>query len=652
MEKMKGESLNILRDNLNKMKQRFPEVFIEDKIDFEKLEQILGNYIDDRNERYSFNWNGKGQSLRISQTPSMGTLRPAKEDSKNWDTTENLYIEGDNLEVLKLLQKTYHNKIKMIYIDPPYNTGKDFVYKDDYKDNIKNYLDYTGQTDEEGKKMRTNTETSGRYHTDWLNMMYPRLRLARNLLTDDGVIFISIDDNEVHNLRKICDEIFGEDNFVASLPTIMNLKGNNDQFGFAGTHENTIVYYKNYNLCTLNEFTLENEELEDWLVDEYGMYKKGANLKATGVNAPREKRANLYFPIYVLVDSDNYTKDVEDNYSMNWDTERFDEKCIAIFPKTNDMEMSWRWSKKKFNEEKHNVILIFDGMDGISFYKKQRPSLGEVPTKKPKSIFYKPEYSSGNGTAELKELFDNRIFSNPKPRALLADLLQIGLDHNSIILDFFSGSSTTAHAVMQLNTVDGGNRKFIMVQLPEPTDEKSEAYKAGYKNIAEIGKERIRRAGEKILEEYKDKEGVENLDIGFKVFKLDKSNIKEWNPDYDNLQATLEDMIDNFVPGRTEEDVLYEIILKYGIDLTLPIEEHIIEGKKVFNVGIGALFVCLDNNITLDVVEGIGKLKEELEPEITRVVFKDNGFKDDSVKTNAILILQRYGIDRNEIKSI
>ena len=584
MDKLQGSSLDTLHENIRKMKQLFPEVFTENKVDIEKLEQILGGYVEGSSERYSFNWNGKGQALRISQTPSTGTLRPSKEESKNWDNTQNLYIEGDNLEVLKLLQKTYHSKIKMIYIDPPYNTGKDFVYKDDFKDNIKNYLEYTGQTDDEGKKMGTNTETSGRYHTDWLNMMYPRLRLARNLLSDDGVIFISIDDNEVHNLRKICDEIFGEDNFVASLPTIMNLKGNNDQFGFAGTHEYTLVYAKNYFECILCEFILENNEIDEWLEDDYGMYKKGANLKATGVNAPREKRPNLFFPIYIMNDDDN----------IRWALEKFDENCVSILPITNKLEMSWRWSKHKFKNEKHNVILVSNGIEGVSIYKKQRLSIGEIPSKKPKSIFYKPEYSSGNGTAELKNLFNGRIFSNPKPLVLLKDILQIGTKGDSIVLDFFSGSSTTAHAVMQLNVEDGGNRKFIMVQLPEPTDEKSEAYKAGYKNIAEIGKERIRRAGDEIIKENKAEEGIENLDIGFKVFKLDKSNIKQWNPDYNNLSVTLEDMVDNFVPERTEEDVLYEIILKYGIDLTLPIKEHNIVGKKVFDVGMGALFVCLD----------------------------------------------------------
>jgi adenine-specific DNA-methyltransferase len=299
MNKLNGESLNIVNENITKLKELFPEVFEEGKIDFEKLQNELGKFVDKESERYNFTWNGKQNAKKIAQTPSTGTLRPAQEESKNWDTTQNLYIEGDNLEVLKLLQKSYHKKVKMIYIDPPYNTGKDFVYKDNFKDNVKNYLELTGQVDSEGNRLSTNSDTSGRYHSDWLSMMYPRLKLARNLLKDDGVIFISIDDNEVANLRKLCDEIFGEDNFVALLPTIMNLKGNNDQYGFAGTHEHTLVYTKNYSFSTFYEFYVSEAELENWEEDSYGLFKQGANLKATGINAPRHKRPNLFFPLYI-----------------------------------------------------------------------------------------------------------------------------------------------------------------------------------------------------------------------------------------------------------------------------------------------------------------------------------------------------------------
>lgn len=629
MTNLSGQTLDILQENIRKILQLFPEVATEGKIDFDKLKQILGDYVEDSNERYNFTWNGKGRALRLSQTPSLGTLRPCKVESKYWDTTQNLYIEGDNLEVLKLLQKSYYGKVKMIYIDPPYNTGKDFVYKDDFHDSLENYKRITGQVDSNGNRISTNTEASGRYHTDWLNMMYPRLRLARNLLKDDGVIFISIDDNEVHNLRKICDEVFGEDNFIAMLPTVMNLKGNQDEFAFAGTHEYTIVYSKKRNEALFNEFAIEDEELYEWEEDEYGYFKKGANLKATGVNAPREKRPNLWFPIYVSKDK--------------WSLEYF-EGSEAIYPLTDGKEMSWRWSKNKFINEHYNVIVSYDN-GNVSIYKKQRPSVGDIPSKKPKTLFYKAEYSSGNGTNEIKELLGERIFSNPKPINLIQDFCEIGCTIDGIILDLFAGSATTAHAVMQLNAQDGGKRKFIMVQLPEPTDENSEAYKAGYKNICEIGKERIRRAGEKIKEENKDKENIENLDVGFKVLKLDTSNIRKWQPDYDNLEQSLLDYVDSYVEGRTELDIVYEIMLKYGLDLTYPVDEFTIAQKKVYSIGFGMLMICLDDEITTEVAKAILAKIKELSPESSRVVFKDNGFKTDSNKTNIKEILKSGGIE-------
>ena len=430
-------------------------------------------------------WDGKKEMLEMVNSKDFLTtnkkLIPCPEESKNWETTNNLYIEGDNLEVLKILIKEYRNKIKMIYIDPPYNTEKKLVYNDKFR--------------------KTKKECR---HSGWLNMMYPRLKLAKDLLRDDGVIFISIDDNEVENLRKVCDEVFGEHNFIACLPTIMNLKGNNDQFGFAGTHEYTLVFAKNKNRLIINEFVIDDDNIEEWEEDEFGYFKKGANLKATGVNAPREKRPNLWFPIYITKDND-----------IN--LERVNEDDIELYPITNGQEMSWRWSKSKILNEKHNIIITRNGGD-ISIYKKQRPAIGDLPSKKPKSIFYKPEYSSGNGTEEIKNIFEEKkVFNNPKPLSLIKDFVQLGMGKDSLIIDFLSGSATTAHAVMQLNAEDGGNRKFIMVQLPEPCDENSEAYKAGYKNICEIGKERIRRAGDKIVAET----GKTDLDIGFKVFKLE-----------------------------------------------------------------------------------------------------------------------------------
>src|SRR5699024_7432446 len=394
MSHLNGESLNIEDRNIEKLVELFPEVNTDGKIDFEKLKQILGEYVDDSEERYRFVWNGKGEALRLSQTPSMGTLRPAKEEgeSKNWDETQNLYIEGDNLEVLKLLQKSYFSKVKMIYIDPPYNTGGDFVYKDNFKDNIQHYKKITGQVDSEGNATTTNREYSGRYHTDWLNMMYTRLRLARNLLTDKGVIFISIDDNEVHNLRKLCDEVFGEENFVANLPTIMNLKGNNDQFGFSGTHEYTVVYMKNIqSIPDLYGLPLSEDEQQQYILrDDKGYYKKGATLMRTGEAGAREARPKGYYPIYV---SNDYKEMYLDRKSSN---------DIVVYPKTEDgKEMSWRRSKETL-EASIDEFIITKTKNGISFNKKQRLAEDMQKGKKAKSLFYKPNYSSGTGTNEVR----------------------------------------------------------------------------------------------------------------------------------------------------------------------------------------------------------------------------------------------------------
>ncbi len=606
MEKLNGQSMNLTENNIDNLKQLFPEVFSEGKIDFDKLRLILGDNIEENDERYQFTWNGKSEAIKNAQTPSMGTLRPDKESSKNWDSTENLYIEGDNLEVLKLLQKSYFGKVKMIYIDPPYNTGKDFVYKDNFRDSIANYKEVTNQT------TKANAETSGRYHTDWLNMMYPRLKLARNLLREDGVIFISIDDNEVTNLKKLCDEIFGEENFVSILPTIMNLKGNNDQFGFSGTHEYTLVYLKNKsNLEDLNGIDLTEEDKKEYtLQDKKGFYKQGATLMRTGEAGAREKRPKGYYPIYVSKNLDRIS------------IERINKDDYEVYPKTKDgKEMSWRRSRENLAITSGEFI-VKENRGSISFYKKQRLEEDIIKGKKAKSLFYKPEYSSGNGTAIVKDLLDGRVFDNPKPIMLVKDFIKIG-SSNDIVLDFFSGASTSAHAVMQLNAEDGGNRKFIMVQLPEVTDEKSEAYKLGYKNICEIAKERIRRAGEKVVRE----SGKMDLDIGFKVFKLDDSNIKEWSPNYDELEATLDEMTDNLKSGRTKEDLLFEILIKMGIELTAPIEEINVGDKKIYNVGMGSLILCLEyKNICEIAKERIRRAGEKVVRESGKMDL-DIGFK-------------------------
>lgn len=650
MDKINGASIDIVADNIAKLKKIFPEVFCEDKVDFERLQEVLGNYIEDKEERYRFEWNGKSKAIRISQTPSTGTLRPCKEESKDWDTTQNLYIEGDNLEVLKLLQKSYQNKIKMIYIDPPYNTGKDFVYKDDFRDNLWNYLALTGQLDEEGKKNSTNSETSGRYHTDWLNMMYPRLRLSRNLLSDDGVIFISIGQDELHNIIKLCDELYGEENRIGIVSRLMKSGGNKGRF-FSPNIDYIVIYARN--ITFTKDFKGEmSEELIKKVYNQVeksgirkGEYYRSMGLYQSSLDARPNQRYFIECPDGTLVVPPGETMPNNNNEG---------EKVI---PKPTDGVWRWTYDRYYIEKEKGNVEFK-ETTNGVLIDKDGNPSKWNIYTK----IWLKDRQDDGQTPVDIITKFENRHsakelasisipFDFAKPIGLIKYLIYIlQQDKDSIILDFFSGSATTANAVMEQNVEDNGKRRFIMVQLPEKVNNKSDAYKAGFKNICEIGKERIRRAGERILEENSDKVGVSNLDTGFKVLKLDSSNIKKWNPEYDELEQSFDDMLENFIPNRSEEDGVYEIMLKYGIDLTYPVEERVINDKKVFSIGFGALIICLDDNISLDVVNGIVELKQELEPEICRVVFKDNGFATDSVKTNAIQILKRNNI--KEVMSI
>ena len=638
MDKLKMQSLDVIGSNIQKISQLFPNCVTEHLgkdgktelgIDFEKLQAELSNeIITEGEERYQFTWPDKRAAGRLANTPTTMTLRPCREESVDFDKTQNLYIEGDNLDVLKVLRETYLGKVKMIYIDPPYNTGNDFVYNDDFAQGKGEFEETSGLFDEEGNQtvdpMQRNTESNGRFHTDWLNMIYPRLKVARDLLAEDGVIFISIDDNEERNLKNICDEVFGNSNFIAMLPTVMNLKGNQDEYAFAGTHEYTCVYTKNKGLKSFGYFDIEesDDEFSSWENDEIGFYKKGANLKSTGVNAPREKRPNLFFPIYINGDS----------FSLD-----YFEDATEILPITDGKEMSWRWSKDKFNNEKHNVIISNEN-GKISLYKKQRPALGELPTKKPKTLFYKPEYSSGNGTAQVKELFGEKIFSNPKPYDLVKDFVKVGTDNDAIILDFFSGSATTAHAVMKLNAEDGGNRKFIMVQLPEKTDEKSEAYKAGYKNICEIGKERIRRVGKKIKEEAGL--SAQNLDTGFRVLKLDSSNLEDvyYTPQDFSIGSLF---TENVKADRTNEDLLFQVMLDLGIELSAKINSKQIAGKNVHFVDDNYLVACFDRDVNESTITEIAKLQP------IYFVMRDASAANDNVIDNFEQIFRHYSPDTN-----
>jgi len=598
--------------------------------------------VEDSNERYNFTWNGKGRALRLSQTPSLGTLRPCKEESKDWDTTQNLYIEGDNLEVLKLLQKSYYGKVKMIYIDPPYNTGKDFVYKDDFHDSLENYKRITGQVDDNGKSISTNTETSGRYHTDWLNMMYPRLRLARNLLTDDGVIFISIDDNEAHNLRKICDEIFGEENLldVFYIQVRYENKSLNEKDNFQKLIEQVLVYAK-----SKHDFT-PNKPYDDYdlgkFCNEVIEEAEGETLVLGG------KKVTIYKPgqFRIVEHSEGRIGLLKDTWASgsvltgNTSGKFFDKYisnrkeidgvgCLYKVEGIGEDGLGYRY----FTGPKKESATKGQFYSGVPLERIEELRNGGSKKYKPIINFYNMSGDFGNIRHEGSVDFR----AGKKPTKMIRQFLEIVGDKDCIVLDFFSGSASTAHAVMQLNAEDYGNRKFIMVQLPETTDDPE------FVNICEIGKERIRRAGEKIKEE----KGIEamNLDVGFKVLKLDTSNIRKWQPDFNDIEQSLLDYVDNYVEGRTELDVVYEIMLKYGLDLTYPVDEFTIAQKKVYSIGFGMLMICLDDEITTEVAKGIlGKIKE-LSPESSRVVFKDNGFKSDSNKTNIKEILKSGGIE-------
>jgi adenine-specific DNA-methyltransferase len=631
-----SQSADLVQNNIDKLKSLFPEILTEGKIDFKVLQQVLGEELEEEEEYYRFTWAGKSQARREAHKPSTGTLRPAKEESLDWDTTQNVYIEGDNLEVLKLLQKSYAGKIKMIYIDPPYNTGKDFVYKDNYKDNLKNYQEVTGQLDDDGNKTTTNSDSDGRYHSNWLNMMYPRLRLARNLLKDDGVIFMSIDENEVDNLIKVGKEIFAEENHLSTL--IWSLSSGPQAGHFTRSHEYVIVFCKKRD--SLNYF----KDLSGGTI-RHGALKKISKVNPSSTvlfkkGSIRCETENISFSGEIGGSEKQYIK--SDKMTFKEGLLNEDVLIEAGWAMKNQLK-SWLSGEVTFDSKGQKVLRFYFNSQGILFYEKERGTVH------PKTVLQNKEVgNTKNGSNDIVELFGENIMSFPKPVDLVSKLIKtVSYNQEDIILDFFAGSSTTAHSTIELNINDNINRKFIQVQLPEKTEEKSEAFKAGYKTISEIGKERIRRATEKIRNENPEKS--KDMDLGFKVFKLDSSNIKSWDGNPENLNESLFDAVGNIKTDRTEEDVLYEILLKYGLDLTLPIEERIIEDKKVFNVGLGSLFICLADDITSKVAEGIGQWKEACSPEICRVIFKDNGFTDVE-KTNSVQTLKRYGI--NEIRSI
>ena len=644
MNKLKMQTQNFTDENIEKLANLFPNCVTESKdnsgklkktIDFDLLKQELSeNIIDGPRERYQLNWPGKKESLVNANTPIDKTLRPCREESVDFDTTQNLYIEGDNLEALKLLQESYLGKIKMIYIDPPYNTGKDFIYSDNFTADKEEYDEKSGQKDERGSRLVANLESNGRYHSDWLSMMYPRLKLARNLLKDDGVIFISIDDNEVANLRRICDEIFGEDNFVGAF--VINSSPSAIDYGHMGkTHDYALFYVKNNTYATTNQLEEKDKKFKyEDNISPYNLYP----LYNGNVAFNPTTRPNLYYPFYLnpnnIIDKDFFEIGLEKK--DGW---------VEVYPvvsRKDGIQRVWRWGKEKASKDLNKEIIGYKSNEGeFRVVQKTRHT-----SKLIRSLLVDNDLSSRRGTSELENLFEKKIFSFPKTIGLLNRFISIGSNETDIILDFFSGSATTAHSVMQLNSEDDSNRKYICVQIPEEIEEKSEAYKAGYKNICEIGKERIRRAGQKIKEENSDKEGIENLDIGFRVLKIDSSNIKDVYYTPDQMSQSLLDLQEeNIKEDRTPEDLLFQIMLDWGIDLTLPITRKEISGKTVYFIDGDTLVACFDDNLDSEFAKEIAKLKP------LRAVFKESGYKQDEDKINIDQVILQFSPD-TEVRAI
>lgn len=616
------KSADIISGNVEVLKSLFPDAFTEGKIDFEVLKQLLGGVVDERDEKYGLNWHGKRRARQIALTPSTGTLLPCPEESVDWNSTKNLMIEGDNLEVLKLLQKSYAGKVKLIYIDPPYNSGGDFVYPDDFSDSIKNYLELTGQM-ADGKKLSTNTEASGRFHTDWLSMMYPRLKLAKSLLGRDGLIFVSIDDGELPTLRLAMDDIFGEESFLAAF--IWKSRQNKDNRSVTGAsidHEYIVAYGNKIRGSQRNVAQYSNPDGDprgDW---------SSANM--VGI-ATADRRPNLHYDLINPATGINYGCP-----DMGW---RYDRTTMArlivegriLWPTTAD----GRPRRKAFISELESEFTGFSTVIGEALFTR-------------------------DGTADIDSLFEARIFSFPKPVELIRTLIEQATFGNDIVLDFFAGSGTTAHATMLQNAADNSARRFITVQLPEPLDPGNRDQKTAAdfcaklgrpQNIAELTKERLLRAGKKIGADNPDFAG----DTGFRVFKLASSNIRAWEPNAADLEDSLLKNAEHLVQGRKEQDVLYELLLKLGLDLCVPIETKTMASKMVHSIGGGTLIACLADGLTKNVVEelanGIVEWRKALAPAFdTRVVFKDTGFADDIAKTNMAAILNQAGI--SDVRSL
>lgn len=619
-QRMALESMDVAEEKRQQLKQLFPEVFNEDKVDFEQLQRVLGESIDTGKERYGLTWPGKADCMKVIQEPSRATLKPCRDESVNFDNTENLFIEGDNLEVLKLLQKSYFGKVKMIYIDPPYNTGKEFIYPDNYQETIETYMAYAGLVDDKGKKFSTNATTEGRFHSKWLNMMYPRLYLAKNLLREDGVIFISIDDNEVENLQRMCDEIFGEENLLARCIWKNKTGGGARTKGWIGLHEYILCYAKNSNAIeditvTYSEKTASMYNKKDEHYSVRGPYATWP-LDTTSM----ADRPNLRFPIL--------------------------HKGKEIWP-----AKQWLWSRERvINAQKNNMLEFNEQSNGsykVRFKGYLKDENGKIRRGKPLSVFDGP-YTQ-EGSKNFQEFIDKDVFPFPKPTRLISSLLDVSTSEsssieNEIILDFFSGSATTAQAVMEQNQSSKSRRKFILVQLPELCDKDTAAYKKGFKRISDIGKERIRRASVKIA---KEANKADHLDLGFRVYKLNKSHFSQWQSEVEpgnveQLQANLELHSNHISEEVDQEALLYELLLKSGYKLTESIIKKEFAGQTAFSIANDALLICLEDHFRLETLEAI-LLKDP-----SRIIVKDSAFNgNDQLKVNAVQTVEAHNRKNN-----
>ncbi len=626
MDKLKMHSPDLTAANIARIRDLFPGCVTEARgedggvklaVDFDLLRQELSaSMVEGPQERYHLNWPGKREALLTANAPIAKTLRPVREESVDFDTTKNLFIEGDNLDALKLLQETYLGKVKMIYIDPPYNTGNDFIYEDDFAESTDEYLSRSNQVDDQGNRLIANTTSNGRFHSDWLSMMYPRLRLARNLLSDDGALFISIDDNEAPNLIEVCSEIFGAENFVAQLAVQLNPRGRHLDRFVAKTHESILVFVKD----GLNSDAINGLEKEGRMVDEYKRKDKQGQYRPLGLRNRNQAfnpttRPKLYYPLYVNP-TDGSVSLVEDE---NYTTE--------IWPDAPDgTKTCWTWGKDKVKKEGGILFAEQTGQEWRVYRKDYLLGKdGEVAKTLAKSLWTDKEITNDYGRKTIKDLFGSAVMDFPKSTELLEKIIQMGARSDSLIIDFFSGSSSTADALLRLNSVDSGDRRFIMVQLPEPCATDSEAFKAGYETIAELSKERIRRAGKKLRGD------DSQLDVGFRVMKIDTSNMADvyYTPDQ-ITQGDLLDTVDNIKPDRSAEDLLFQVMLDWGVDLALPVEKKVIQGKDVYFVDTNALAACFDKSGGID--DAFAKELAAHKP--LRAVFRDAGFKGDDVKIN------------------